>query len=208
MVCLRTRQLQNAAFLAVALSCFTFTGSERNVFMHDHGNGGWFALIVKWRFEKHASNLLREKGFETFLPLERCRRQGKSKPANVQVPLFPGYVFARFDPFKRLPVLITPGVISVVKTSVGPVSVPETEIDAIKRATDSDCVVRRFPYGYVGEKVRIEEGPLKGIEGIVLSTRKQSTLILSITLLQRSISVEIDSRSTAAVREMPRLNRL
>lgn len=158
----------------------------------------WFALVVKLRFEKHTSSLLQEKGYDTFLPLERCRRQWGARSATVQSALFPGYVFSRFDPSERLPVLTTPGVLNVVKSVTGPVSVPESELDAIRRALNSESVVQRFPYGYVGEQVRIEEGPLKGVEGIILSTAKESRLILSITMLQRSISVEIDARSTVS----------
>jgi transcription antitermination factor NusG len=111
----------------------------------------------------------------------------------VQVPLFPGYLFCRFDPQNRLPILKTPGVIQVVGCSRQPIPVDEDEIKSIQALVTSGIPNQPWPFLKVGEKVRIESGPLRGLEGVVVEFRGNRRLILSVSLLQRSVAVEIDA---------------
>ena len=108
------------------------------------------------------------------------------------MPLFPGYLFCRMNPHNRLPVLQTPGVIQIVGVGKSPIPVEEEEIAAIQRAEKSGLSVMPWPYLKVGHVARIEDGPLSGLTGIVVKIKSGLKLVLSVTLLQRSVAVEVD----------------
>ncbi|PYU87474.1 MAG: hypothetical protein DMG08_28010, partial [Acidobacteria bacterium] len=91
-----------------------------------------------------------------------------------------------------LPILVTPGVRQVVGTGKTPVPVDESEIAALQSIVVSRLQARPWPFLQVGQRVRIEQGPLSGVEGILLDSQKRERLVVSVTLLQRSVAVEID----------------
>src|SRR5437763_14951757 len=93
----------------------------------------WYALQLRSRWESSTAALLSCKGYQTFLPTYKNARRGSSRSKEVQAPLFPGYLFCRFNVCDRLPVLITPGVISVVGTGRVPIPGAGLEIEAIER---------------------------------------------------------------------------
>jgi transcription antitermination factor NusG len=152
----------------------------------------WFALRVKSRYEKLVSTLLQQKGFDEFLPLYKSRRRWSDRWQPVELPLFPGYVFCRLDPQRRLPLLITPGVMHFVGIGKCPEAIDDQEITAIQAAVRSGLRAEPWPFLQVGHWVRLEEGPLTGLEGILVEVRKQHRIIVSVSLLRRSIAVEID----------------
>jgi transcription antitermination factor NusG len=140
-----------------------------------------------------ASTILRGKGYEEFLPLYRSRRQWSDRIKELELPLFPGYLFCRFDVSDRLmPILTTPGVIGIVGAGKTPVPVEDDEIEAIRVILRSGLAAQPCPSLSVGSKVYIEGGPLAGVEGIITDTDKVYRLIVSVSLLQRSVAVEID----------------
>ena len=151
------------------------------------------------RHEAGVAVHLEGKGYEWFLPLYKERRRWSDRIKHVEAPLFPGYVFCRFNPNDRLPILKTPGVAQIVGYSRVPVPVAENEIEAIRRLVASG--VPNFPCAYleVGSRVRIEAGALRGVEGILTDVKGKRRLVLSITLLQRSVAVEIDSEAVSVV---------
>lgn len=152
----------------------------------------WFALQVKSRHEKAVSLALRSKGYVEFLPLyRRCYASGRLR--DVELPLFPSYVFCRFDPYQRLPILMTPGVFSIVGTRKCPLPVDDAELAAVQRALKLGLRAEPFPFIQVGDQVCIEEGPLRGTYGRVERAKNNLRFVVSITLLQRSISIEVDS---------------
>jgi transcription antitermination factor NusG len=151
----------------------------------------WFALRVRPRCEKVVADSLRNKGYEEFLPLYREKRRWSDRIAEVQLPLFPGYVFSKFDMQHRLPVLITPGVMFVVGTAKMPSPVDDAEIEALQILVKSRLEVEPCPFLQIGQKVRIIWGPLAGAEGILTALKRQNRLVVSVTLLQRSVAVEI-----------------
>ncbi len=160
-----------------------------------HGIDGekfWFALSTKTNREKHVAEILRGKGYEEFVPLYRSRRKWSDRLKEVELPLFPGYVFCRFEPARRLPVLTTPGVVLVVGNGKAPVPVEDSEIEALKMLVNSRLQVEPWPYLRVGERVAIEDGALAGLEGILLDVRKFCRIVVSVDLLQRSVAVEVD----------------
>jgi transcription antitermination factor NusG len=110
----------------------------------------------------------------------------------IEQPLFPGYVFCRFPIESRLPVISVPGVIMIVGVGRRPVPVEEHEIGAVRRVLEAGWPLEPWKFLKSGDQVVIDRGALRGVAGILLSTRGGCRLILSVTLLQRSVAVEID----------------
>jgi transcription antitermination factor NusG len=150
----------------------------------------WFAVQVRARWERSTAALLVGKGYQTLLPTYECQqsRNGQVKSA----PLFPGYVFCQFDGQKRLPVLITPGVIALVGRGRIPVPVEPSEIDSIQTMVSSGLPLQPWPYLEVGQKVRIEDQALQGLEGILIAFKGSHRIVVSVSLLRRSVALEID----------------
>jgi transcription antitermination factor NusG len=152
----------------------------------------WFALKVRTGYEQLVAAGARNKGFEEFLPLYESRRLWSDRFKTVRLPLFPGYVFCRFAPERRLPLLTIPGVQGLVSFGRNPTPVDEADIRAIQTATRSGVLCAPWPYLETGQRVRIKCGPLAGLEGILLQVQEQHRIVLSITLLKRSVVVEIE----------------
>lgn len=160
----------------------------------------WFALQVRTRHEASVANFLEGNGFELFLPLYSCRKRWSDRIKKVETPLFPGYLFCRFDPHDRLPILKAPGVIQIAGYNRCPVPVEESEILAIQALMTSGLPNQPWPFFGVGDRVRIEAGPLRGHEGTLVEFKGGHRLVLSITLLQRAVAVEIDSAFVESLR--------
>ena len=153
----------------------------------------WYVLRVRANSERLAAEVLQQKGFTTFVPLYRTRRRWSDRVKEVEVPLFSGYTFCKFDPQYRLPILTTPGVTSIVGSGDRPIPVEESEIVAVQLMLKSGFALGPWPFLNNGQSVLIKHGPLEGVEGLVLATKNKYRLVVSISLLQRSVSVEIDS---------------
>jgi transcription antitermination factor NusG len=110
----------------------------------------------------------------------------------MNAPLFPGYVFCQFDALKRLPILVTPGVISVVGRGRVPFPVNDGEIAAIQTIVTSGFQAEPWPYLEVGQKIRIEADSLSGLEGILIQFKGNNRIVVSVSLLRRSVALEID----------------
>jgi transcription antitermination factor NusG len=156
------------------------------------GHPQWFALAVKPRFEKAVARTLEFKGFETFLPLYKKHHHYGTRSKDSELPLFPGYVCCRFDVRTRLPILSTPGVIQILGAGNTPIALPDVEITSLQTAIRTQLPVQPFAYVQAGQRVRINRGVLAGVEGIVMSYKQGLRLVLSITLLQRSVLLEVD----------------
>ena len=154
----------------------------------------WFALRVKSNREKIVADAVRGKGYEAFLPLYRSRRRWTDRYQDIDLPLFSVYVFCRFDVQYRLPLLTIPSVVQIVGRGKTPHPVEDAEIAAIQTLVASGFSLQPWPFLEVGHRVRIEEGPLRGVEGLVTDLKGSDQLIVSITLLQRSVAVAIDRR--------------
>jgi transcription antitermination factor NusG len=152
----------------------------------------WYAIRVRSNCEKTVLVALAGKGYEVFLPTYRTRRRWSDRYKQIDSPLFSGYTFCRLDASRRLPVLTTPGVVSIVGTSAGPLPIEEREMDSVRMLVSSGLIVGPFPFLREGQFVALESGPLAGVEGVIVNVKNQFRLVVSISLLQRSISVEID----------------
>jgi transcription antitermination factor NusG len=156
-------------------------------------NYPWFALQTRSRYEHFVGAMLRGKGYELFLPVYTCRRRWSDRIKELELPLFPGYVFCRFNPLDRFPIVVTPGVLQVVGIGKSPVPVDDAEIAAIQTAVQSGLPRQPWPFLQIGQRVRVECGPLCGIEGVFVDFKGRHRLVLSVTLLQRSVAVEMDA---------------
>jgi len=152
----------------------------------------WYALRVKSNCEKLVTAGVRNKGFEEFLPLYRSCHRWSDRVKSVELPLFPGYTFCRIDPNVRLPILTIPGALHFIGIGKDPAPIDDSEIAAIQNAVRSGLPAEPWAYLNVGQLVRLVDGPLAGLEGILIETRKQYRIVVSVSLLQRSVAVEID----------------
>lgn len=152
----------------------------------------WFALLVKPRHEKAVSAALRSKHYEEFLPLRSVRQKWSDRFKVVEMPLLPGYTFCRFDPSDKVNVLRTPGIRKVVGWGAVPVPVEEVEIQALQTVMRAGLPAAPCPYLRTGQAICLDGGPLSGLRGLLLQTRGRSRLVVSITLLQRSVAVEVE----------------
>src|SRR5580692_1562424 len=153
----------------------------------------WFALQVRARQEASVADQLTGQGYERFLPFYKLRKRWSDRIKEFDAPLFPGYLFCRFNPHDRLPILKTPGVIQIVGFNNIPAAVDEDEIFSIQRLVASGVQHHPCPFLAVGDRVRISAGPLLGLEGLLTDIKGSHRLVLSVSLLQRSVAVEIDS---------------
>jgi transcription antitermination factor NusG len=164
----------------------------------------WYALTVKPNHERAAAQALASKDLETFLPLYRSQRRWSDRIKELELPLFAGYVFCRFPSPERARILSTPGVNSVVGFGNQPAPVDDGEIRAVRTLVASGLSMGPWPFLRVGERVRVEAGPLCGVEGIVTQVKDAWRVVVSIELLQRSIAAEVDRDSLAmATRPAP-----
>ena len=153
----------------------------------------WFALKVRSNFEKTTASILREKGYEEFAPSYPCRRYWSDRVKMIDQPLFPGYVFCRFNLNHWLPVLQTPGVVQVVAFGGKLAPVDDLELASLRTLVNSSLPVFTGTFLHVGRRVLIKRGPLAGVEGILEEIGKGFRIVVSISLLQRSVTAEIDA---------------
>ena len=161
----------------------------------------WYALQVRSSYENVVRAYLGGKGYECFLPLYTCRRRWSDRFQKIEVPLFPGYVFCRFNPLNRLPILMVPGVVQVVGCGRTPIPIDDTEIAPIQAAVKSGFPSEPWPFLQIGQRVSIEFGPLRGLEGVLLELKGHHRLVLSVTLLRRSVAVQVDKAWTRPLSE-------
>jgi transcription antitermination factor NusG len=159
----------------------------------------WFAIRVKPNYEKPVLATLRGKGFEPYLPLLRTRRQWSDRVKMMDLPLFPGYLFCRLDLQDRMPLVTTPGFLYIVGVGKNPEPVDDKEIEAISAVLRSGLPVKAHTSLKVGQSVELQRGPLRGLHGVLTKIADQHRLYVAVTLLQRSISVEVEPDWVKAV---------
>jgi transcription elongation factor/antiterminator RfaH len=152
----------------------------------------WYAVQCWLRKESLIAAQLEGQGIECFLPKYKSLREWSDRKKEVERPLFPGYLFCRFDYTQRRPVVVTPGVVQIVGCGRTPTPIEDREIQAIQIAVASGVSGQPWPYLEVGEKVRIHTGTLSGLEGILVNFKGNHRVVLSVTLLQRSVALEVD----------------
>jgi transcription antitermination factor NusG len=165
----------------------------------------WFAIQVKARSEKVIAAIAKNKGYEEFVPTYKERRRWSDRFKVLELPLFAGYVFCRLDIERRLPILTIPGVVGFVSAGKTPLPISDEEVASIQATVASGLVAQPFPFLERGQLVRLEAGPLAGLEGFYLEDRKQDRIVVSISILQRSVAIEIDRAWVTPVKSSPSL---
>jgi transcription antitermination factor NusG len=158
---------------------------------------GWYAVRVRPRAEKLVAAALRGKNYEEFLPLYQKRHRWSDRVKAIDYPLFPGYVFCRADLSGRPPLVTTPSVIGILSFGGRAALISEQEIESIKVVLGSGLGSEPWPYLREGDRVRITNGPLFGIEGLLVRSKSDWRVVLSVDVLCRSIAVEVDRQWVA-----------
>ena len=175
--------------------------------MSEHSSGGrqqdepslvaaptaWFAIWTRSRHEQAVREQLAGKGIEAFLPTIPKWSRWKDRKKKIDWPLFPGYCFARFDARDRLPILKCTGVVNIVSFNGEIASIPEFEIEGIRRVVESDLQFDPCPLIREGMMVEVVHGPLKGVSGRLIRKGTNARLILSVDLIGQAVSVEVDA---------------
>jgi transcription antitermination factor NusG len=155
----------------------------------------WFAVRVRTRLELPAAKSIRLQGITSFCPCGRVRKKWSDRIVTADVPLFPGYLFAQFTRQQKLAILKTAGVIEIVSVAGSPAPVDPGEILAIEQIVRSGVQAEAHPYVSRGDRIRIDDGPLRGIEGFVVHTPLERSIVVSVTLLGRSVKVSVPEDS-------------
>jgi transcription antitermination factor NusG len=159
----------------------------------------WYALYTNPRHEKVVAKQLKEQCVENFLPLYRSWHRWKDRRKQVELALFPGYVFVRIEEQNKLQVLKTPGAVNLVSFNGKLAALPEPEIETLRNALDNQVFAEPCPYLRVGRKVRVVRGPMAGAEGILSRKKDRCRVVISVEVLMRSVALEIDGTDLEAV---------
>ena len=153
----------------------------------------WYAIWTRSRHEQVVRDQIAKKGYEAFLPTIAKLSRWKDRKKKIDLPLFPGYCFARFEPDKRLPILTCTGVVSIVSFDGEIAPIPEQEIDGIRRLVESDLQYDPCPLIREGMMAEVVSGPLKGVIGRLVRKGAHARLVLAVDLIGQAVSVEVDA---------------
>jgi transcription termination/antitermination protein NusG len=159
----------------------------------------WYAIYTWSRHEKRVAEQVEQRSLSCFLPLYRSMRRWTDRRKEVELVLFPGYVFVRMALASKLMVLQLPGVVRLVSFNGKPVALPTAEIEALQTRWSTDLKAEPHPYLCVGDRVRVHNGPLRGLEGIILRKKDCCRVVFSIDLIMRSVAVEVDEADLEAL---------
>jgi transcription antitermination factor NusG len=153
--------------------------------------GNWYAIHTRHQHEKTIGHHLQQLGFDVFVPLYRAVHQWKDRRKQLDLPLFPCYVFFAGDLSRRFEILNTPGVFSLVASAGKPAIIPQAELEAVRTAAAIPERVEPHDYWQCGERVRIMGGAMAGLEGLVARKKDSVRVVLSVEILCRSVAVEV-----------------
>jgi len=158
----------------------------------DWSESRWYAAYTSANHEKQVAEQLVLRNVEHFLPLYESIRRWKDRRVKLKMPLFPGYVFVRIALRDRLRVQQVPGVARLVGFGGIPAALPEDEMQALRASLERGVRAEPHPFLRVGRRVRVKNGPMVGLQGILKRRKSQARLIVSVELIQRATAVEID----------------
>ncbi len=160
----------------------------------------WFALRVKSQREAIAAAVLEGQGYRPLHPTYAVRRRWSDRLKVLQMPLFPGYLFCQLNLANPVRVVTMPSILGIVNSAGRSLAIPDHEIEALRRLIDSGVASRPWPYLHAGQDVRVQRGPLEGLEGRIVNFKGVWRVVVSITLLQRSVAAEIDREWVRPIR--------
>jgi transcription antitermination factor NusG len=157
----------------------------------------WYVVYTSSNHEKRVAQQFQQRSVEHFLPLYESVRRWSDRRVKLQLPLFPGYVFVRLSSGERLKVLQVSGITRLVGFNGQPAVLADEEIETLRTYTMKSLGAEPHPYLTVGRRVRIRRGTLAGMEGILIRRKNALRVVLSIDLIMRSVSVEVDANDLA-----------
>ena len=161
--------------------------------------GHWYALYTCPRHEKRVAEQIEQRSISCFLPVYRSVRRWKDRRKELELALFPGYVFVRIDLKDKLQVLKVPGAVRLVTFNGQPVALPEQEIECLRNRQSNSSNIEPHPYLRVGRRVRVRSGPMQGLEGIIRRNKDKCRVVFSLDLIMRSVAVEVDEADVELV---------
>ncbi len=161
----------------------------------------WWAVYTRHQHEKSVAQVLSSKGFDVFLPLYDSVRRWKDRSKILSLPLFPCYVFVRGGLSRRLQVVTTPGIHTILYHGEQVALIPAEEINGIRTAVSHPSRVEPHPFLRCGERVRVTRGSLQGVTGVLVRKKSLYRLVLSVEMLAQSVSMEIDVSDVEPVKE-------
>jgi transcription antitermination factor NusG len=163
----------------------------------------WFAVYTATHHEKRVRDHLSRRQVEAFLPLYQApRRWKKSAPATLELPLFPNYIFVRISVEDRVSVLGTPGIFSFVGSKQNAWELPEREIEALRQGI-RERHAEPHEYLVVGQRARVKNGVLAGLEGVIVRRKNNLQIVLSLDNIMRSIAIEVDASELTLISPIP-----
>jgi len=166
-------------------------------------SGAWYAVYTRHQHEKAIAQILSAKGLEVFLPLYNATRRWKDRTMHLSLPLFPCYLFLRGMEERRLEVVTTPGIVSILGINGEAAAIPESEIESVRKVIEWGNRVEPHPFPRCGDRVRVISGALQGLEGILVRKKNLYRLVLSVEMLERLAAVEVDVSAVERVGRSP-----
>jgi transcription antitermination factor NusG len=169
--------------------------SEAPEYRHEQSPIRWYALKVRIRGERLAVTALRNKGFDPFCPTRREKRAYSDRIKTIDTVVFPGYLFCKFDVERKVPIISSPAVEYIVGTNGTPTAISDSEILDLQRMIDAGAAATaQFR---MGQRVRVIRGPLTGVEGVLSRDVQGDQLVVTISLLNRHVSLQMDASCLA-----------
>lgn len=169
-------------------------------FAADRPSANWYALYTRPRHEKQVAEQMEQRRISCFLPLYRSVRRWKDRRKELELALFPGYVFVQVALRDQLCVLTLPGAVGLVMFNGQPAALPEAEIEDLRRRLAGYGTVEPHPYLQAGRRVRVCSGPMQGLEGIIVRRKDRCRVVFSLDLIRRSMVVEVDEADVEPLR--------
>jgi transcription termination/antitermination protein NusG len=166
--------------------------SQESETHQDHPVAEWYAAYVKHHHERKVADLLERKGLEVFLPQQKAVHRWKDRNKTLFLPLFPGYLFLETTLEDKFQILNTPGVFFLVENGGRACPISRQEIESIRRVVEVGAQVQAHPYVSTGDRVMIRSGPLSGVTGILTRFKNQYRVVLTVELLEKAVSIEVE----------------
>ncbi len=174
--------------LAIEDNC----GQEMIVPLAEESAMQWYAAYTCVRHEKRVAEQMEQRQLRSFLPLYRAMHRWKDRRKEVELALFPGYVFVQMDLRQRLRVLEIPSVVHLVSFQGQPAALPYYEMEQLRRGVNGRVRMEPHPYLQAGHRVRMRSGPVAGLEGILVRRKEGARLVVCVEILMRAVGVEVD----------------
>jgi len=157
----------------------------------------WYAAYTCANHEKRVASEIQARDVELFLPVYSSVRRWKDRRVTLELPLFPGYVFVRLALRDRLRVLQIPSVVRLVGFNGQPAALPDEEMEILRFGLSQQLRVGPHPFLTVGRQVRITGGPFAGLEGVLKRKKNSLRVVVSLSLIQRAIALDVEVADVA-----------